>query len=147
MFTIPLIIEFRIRFARDFPFAAPGNLTDQEKVLDADIQLGLDEAGRAMNVAFFKDQATYSAYYLELAAHFMTMNLRASAQGIAGKFPWLDTGKGAGGVSVSSAIPQRILDAPAFAGISSTRYGAKYLLFILPFLSGGVQTVCGRTLP
>lgn len=139
-YTTPTVADFKAEFNRDFAY---GTATDV--VNDSDITKAIGDAAFNFNEAFFSSQAKYAKGYLNLAAHYLVMNLRASSQGIAGQFAFLDSGKSAGSVSESIAIPQRILDHPIFSLYAKTPYGAKYLGFILPQLNGVVYAVCGRT--
>lgn len=141
-FVQPTVSDFKAFFTRDFPYGS-----DPSTVMDADIQRAISTAAINFNEDFFGDQASYSTGFLLLSAHFLVMNLRASSQGIAGQYGWLQSGKSVGSVSESFSIPQRILDNPEFAMLSKTNYGAQFLMLILPQLSGNIFTVCGGTRP
>lgn len=140
----PGISDFKSYFFRDFPYTSDGDLTG---VTDADITNAMQLCSVNFNEGLFADQQTYQVAFLLLSAHFLVMNLRASSQGIAGQYEWLQSSKSAGSVSEGLSIPQRILDNPEFAMLSKTNYGAQYLMMILPQLSGQVFIVCGRTTP
>lgn len=140
MYTNPTVADFKGYFTRDFPYGAT-----PDTVQDADIQRGIDETALVINPALMGTQAFYTTCFLYLAAHMMVLNLRASSQGIAGNYDWLINSKGVGNVSEGISIPQRILDNPELAMLAKTPYGAKYLNLILPYLSGQVFTVHGRT--
>lgn len=144
-YTNPDIVSFKDNFARDFQYS--NDNADQSKVMDIDIQKGLNAATGFVNQGFFASQALYDTGYLNLAAHFMVINLRASSQGIAGKYTWLDSSKGAGSVSEGISIPQRILDNPELSMLAQTNYGALYLQQIFPYLIGQIFTVAGYTNP
>ncbi len=138
----PTTADFKAYFNRDFPY---GDTTAE--VMDSDIQKALDEAAFNFNEGLFADQATYSIGYLYLSAHLMVGNFRASSQGIAGSYAWLEASKGAGPVNQSFTIPQHILDNPLLAMYSKTPYGAKYLELMLPYIVGQVFISRGRTSP
>jgi len=144
-YTNPDITAFKENFVRDFPFS--NDNIDQTKVMDLDIQKGINAATTFINQALFGDQTSYDTGFLNLAAHFMVMNLRASSQGIAGQFSWLSSSKSAGSVSEGITIPDRILANPVYAALTKTNYGALYLFQVLPSLVGQCFTVCGETLP
>ena len=141
-FDNPTIPEFKSYFFRDFPYG-----TTLDTVTDADISRGLTDSDAFVNADFFGSQAQYSIGFLLLAAHFMVMSLRASSQGISGQYDWLVSSKGVGSVSTGISIPQRIMDNPELAMLSQTPYGAKYLMIVIPQLSGQMFTVEGTTLP
>lgn len=144
MFTNPDVDDFKAYFFRDFPYTADGDYTG---VTDADIQKGLDNAGMMINPGIISTQAKYTLLYLLLSAHLMVMELKTSSQGVAGSYSFLDSGKAAGSVSESIAIPQRILDNPELSMLCRTGYGAEYLFYLLPLLSGQIFTVHGMTKP
>lgn len=134
-YTVPTIANFKTYFFRDFPYG-----TTLDKVTNQDITNALADAGFSFNEALFSTQANFTLGYLLLTAHYLVMNLRASSQGIAGQYNWLDASKSVGSVSEGFSIPQRILDNPNFAMLSKTMYGAKFLALILPQLIGNVYT-------
>ena len=100
-----------------------------------------------MNQALWPDQSSYSIGYNLLSAHYLTMNLLASSQGINGAFAFLEASKGIGSVSQGFAIPQRVLDNPDWAMLCKTNYGAQYLQLILPQMAGQMFVACGGTRP
>lgn len=142
MFTNPTVTDFKDFFVRDFPYGATTST-----IMDADILRAITEAGITINPCFFTSQGAYQIGFLYLAAHFLVTNIRNSSQGISGNYEWLQSSKSVGSVSEGISIPQRILENPAFAMLSKTAYGAKYLYLILPQLSGNVFTVQGMTKP
>ena len=141
-YTDPSIADFKAYFVRDFPYGASSN-----KVTNNDITKALADAAFFINEALFASQADYTLGFLEITDHMLVMNLRASSQGTGGKFSWLQTSKSAGGVSSGYQIPDRIAQNPELAILSETRYGAKFLFMILPYLNGQIFTVCGGTRP
>lgn len=142
-FNNPTTDEFKAYFFRDFPYGSDINTS----VTDQDIMNALSDADVNINQGLFMGQAAYTTAFLLLSAHYMVLSLRASSQGIAGQYNFLQGSKGVGSVSESFNIPQRILDNPEFSMLCKTNYGAKYLGFILPLLSGQIFTVCGGTQP
>jgi hypothetical protein len=113
--------------------------------MDQDITNALADAAASINDELFVSQEAYTSGYLNLAAHFLVMSLRASSQGIAGSYSFLEASKSVGSVSQSVSIPQQILDHPVLSMLAKTNYGAKYLALVLPYLAGRVFTVCGAT--
>lgn len=142
MFVNPSIQNFKDYFFRDFPYGATLDV-----VTDMDITNAMQDAGVNFNPGLWADQQTYNVAYLLLSAHYLVTNLRASSQGISGVYEWMQTGKGVGSVNESLQIPDRIMANPELAMLSKTNYGAKYLLFIIPQLSGQVMIMHSRTNP
>ncbi len=142
-FNFPSIADFKARFNRDFPY---GN-ADLTTVQDNDITVAMQDALAFCNQGLFADQNAFNLGFLLLSAHYLVMNLRASTQGLNGNYPFLLQSKGVGSVSSSAAISQRLLDNPIFADFSKTNYGHKYLMLILPNLTGAMFTVCRSTEP
>jgi hypothetical protein len=142
MYVNPTLQEFISYFNRDFPYGQT-----PEFVQNQDIQNAINDASVFINPSLFPGQAPYNVGFLNLAAHFLVMSLRASSQGIAGQFSWLNSSKGAGGVSEGISIPQWILDNPMFSVLTKTNYGLKYLFLVLPNLTGQCFTVYGPTHP
>lgn len=137
----PDIPTFQAYFTRDFPYGTDPQIS----VLDSDIAKAYGQVNFAINPALFTNQENYTLGYLWLAAHWLVVDLRASSQGVAGRYNWLEASKSVGNVSSSYSIPQRILDNPIFAMYSQTQYGAKYLQLLLPQLCGQIFTVRGHT--
>lgn len=142
-FTNPSVADFKAQFFRDFPYGTDPNVA----ILDQDITLAFQYVNINVNQALFADQASYNIGYLLLSAHYLVMNIRASSQGINGQFNFLQSGKNAGSVSESFAIPQRVLDNPDWAILCKTNYGAQFIQLVLPQLSGQIYTVLGSTRP
>lgn len=139
-YTNPTVAEFKAHFFRDFPYGTATNT-----VQDADITKAISEAAYNFNPGLFSSQANYTLGFLYLTAHYLVMDLRASAQGIQGNYPWMSVSKSVGSVSESTAIPERIMANPILAMLSKTYYGAKYLSLVLPNLVGNVGIVGGAT--
>jgi len=134
-FTNPTVDDFKDYFDRDFPFGE-----ELSQVRDKDVQRALDDTAISFASGLWADQSQYTTGFLLLSAHHLVMNLRASSQGTAGTFDWLTGSKGVGSVSESYQIPERILANPELAMYSKTNYGAKFLMLILPQLTGQVFT-------
>ena len=130
-----------------------GDPTDLSKVTDKDISKAFVQAKQGMNSALFAGNSTeegqefYETAYLWLAAHYLVIDLRAAAQGVAGQYSWLTSSKSVGNVSESYQFPERIMKSPYLSLITTTPYGAKYLSLIMPLLSGNVRLVAGWTTP
>lgn len=142
MFTNPTIAEFKAFFVRDFPY---GSDPDQN-VIDGDLDRASLQASFNINPSIFETQTEYTLAFNLLMAHYLVMNLRTSSQGLSGKFEWLTASKSVGSVSISEAIPQKILDNPLFSVYASTGYGVQYLLMVYPRALGAVYTISGGTL-
>lgn len=154
-FTLPTIQEFKDYYVRDFPFqptpdpsATPPIVIDLDSyVQDSDIQKAMNKADLWNNDCFFSTQPSFNIGFMLLTAHYLAMDLRASSQGISGQFDWGASSKSVGSVSISTAIPQRILDNPELAYLTKTNYGTKYAMMILPQLSGVMFNTPGATTP
>lgn len=142
-FTNPSVAEFKAFFSRDFLFGAD----PQTSIQDSDITKAFTFVNVNMNPDLFGDQGSYNIGYLLLSAHYLVMNLRASSQGIAGQFSFLEQSKSVGSVSQAFAIPQRVLDNPDWAILCKTNYGAQFIQLILPQLTGQMFSVQGSTRP
>jgi len=140
----PTVDDFKNYFTRDFPYGTDPSTN----ILDSDIAKAYGQVNLfGINSGLFTNQENYTIGYLWLAAHFLVVDLRASSQGIAGRYNWLESNKAVGNVSSGYSIPQRILDYPSFSMLTQTRYGAKYLEMLLPLLIGQIFTVAGHTKP
>ena len=114
-------------------------------VQDQDITNAFDEAQVEFNTALFQSDADTTLGFLYLTAHFLCNDLKASSQGInaPGAFPVAS--RSAGNVSESYSVPQAYLDSPIYSMYTQSSYGMKYLMLILPMLTGNVQAVWGGT--
>ncbi len=141
-YTNPDLTAFQAYFNRDFPY---GN-ADLTTVNDADVNKAISQMENTINPMLFPTQNVYTQGALLLSAHYLVMNLRASAQGIAGKFEWLTNAKSVGAVSGGFEIPDRIKANPELAILADTRYGVQFLGLVLPFLTGQMFAVAGGTI-
>lgn len=153
MFTYPTVADFKDFFVRDFPFQPdpfpdpPGVAEPDKYIQDSDITRAQLQAKLMCNQKLFSDQDMFNLGYELLSAHYLTVNIRASSSGLNGKFEWPAGSKSVGSVSISQAIPDSILKNPAYAYLTTTNYGAEYLMMIWPLLTGVMFTVPGRTHP
>lgn len=136
------VAGFKNYFVRDFPY---GNT--MSKVMDQDIRRAISEATCYLNSDIFCSRAGYNEGLLLLAAHFLVENLRASSQGVAGQYSWLQTSKSVGSVSAAYGIPDSVLSNPDYSMLTKTTYGAKLLFKIHTLLVGNYFTVQGTTRP
>ena len=143
MYTDPDEQDFKNYFVRDFPYG----IDSAKNILDQDIINALSDAKANLNTGLCGTQEVYTLFYLLLAAHFLVLSIQASSQGISGSFEWPASSKSVGSVSEGLSIPQRILDNPEFSYYTKTPYGAKYLMMVLPQLSGQIYAVYGGTQP
>jgi len=141
-YTNPSTSDFKAYFTRDFPYGL-----DDTTVQNADITKALSQAAFNFNESLYGSQSDYTMAFLYLTAHYLVIDLRASSQGIAGKFSWLESSKGVGSVSQSFSIPNSISEDPSYAMYCTTNYGAKFLSLLLPSLKGQIFTVLGGTKP
>lgn len=142
-YTYPQVPQFKQYFVDDFPYG----IDPRAQFPDYRILNAMQNANMAFfNPGFFGDQSAFNVGFLLLSAHYMVMNIRRASQGMKGQFGFLQQSKSAG-ISVSAAIPQRILDNPDFAWLCQTNYGAEYLHMILPQLSGQMFPILAVTNP
>jgi len=141
-YTNPSVTDFKAYFNRDFSY---GN-ADLTTVQDADITKGLNQMAFTINPSLFPTQELYTIGAQLLSAHFLVQNLRASSQGIAGKFDWQVSSKSVASVAASFEIPERILANPEFSIYAATVYGVQYLGMVLPLLTGQMFPVLGGTI-
>lgn len=135
----PSVNDFKAYFNRDFPYSN----VDLTTVNDADITKALNQQQNVINQSLFPTQNIYATGALLLSAHYLVTNLRASSQGIAGKYDWLTNSKSVSSVSSASSIPERLLENPEFSFLCGTNYGTQYLMIILPLLTGQMFSVYG----
>ena len=142
-FQNPSVQDFKNQFVRDFPYGTDPNVA----ILDSDISSAFQFTNINFNPDFWGDQGSYTLGYLLLSAHYLCMNIRASSQGLNGQFNFTQQSKNVGSVAEAFGIPQRILDNPDWAMLCKTNYGAQYLQFLLPQLTGQIYSVHGSTRP
>lgn len=152
MYDKPTVADFKAFFSRDFPYAPDPvpPATEQDPslgVTDKDITRAFFEGQVSANIDLSPDQDIYTMWYLYAAAHFLVMDLRASAGGLEGSFQWTTQSKSVGSVSESYAIPQIVIDNPLLNMWTKTPYGAKLLQMMLPYFVAPIFPVCGMTHP
>jgi hypothetical protein len=151
MFTYPTVADFKDFFVRDFPFQpnpipTPPDVVEPDKYIqDSDITRAQLQAKSMCNQNLFSDQGMFNLGYELLSAHYLVVNIRASSSGLNGKFEWPAGSKSVGSVSISQSIPQSILNNPMYAWLTTTNYGAEYLMMIWPLLTGVMFTSPGGT--
>lgn len=124
-----------------------GDDTNMKFVRDIDITRAINDAGMNVNQALFPDVATFQQAFGYYCAHCLVERLLAAGEGTRSQFNWLNQAKTVGDVSASFQIPKQIMNDPFLALISKTRYGARYLEIILPFLRGNMFASYRRSLP
>lgn len=139
----PTLEDFKAYFVRDFPF---GTNID-EHVLDSDIQKAMLKADAFILTKCFSSQEMFSLGYYFLTAHYLVLSLRASSQGINGKYEFLQTSRSVGSVSEGVSIPESISKNPLYMSFMQSNYGGEYLNMVLPCISTAVFVTEGRTTP
>lgn len=114
---------------------------------DADICRAFAEAGVNFNQALWGADNVIKLGYLYITAHYLVMDLRASASGISANPQFMVTDRKVGNVSESYGIPPAFLNNPAFAYLATTPYGLKYMSMVAPRLVGNFNSVFGGTNP
>jgi hypothetical protein len=130
----------------NWDLANPQPSTD-DYIQDSDITRAFLEAAANFNQAIWGDDATIKMVYLYLTAHYLVMDTRAAAGGVAANPIFLVSSRTVGNVSESYGIPARYLENPLFAYLATSPYGLKYLSLLVLRLVGNFQGVCGGTTP
>lgn len=144
-YTQPTVQNFKDQFFRDFPYG--GTSGDLTTIQDQDIVNAIAQMADFINQNLFTSQGDYQSAALQLSAHYLVLNIRASSQGIAGKFPWLTSSKGVGSVSEGFSIPEELLKNPVYSILASTRYGVNFFMTVYPRLAGQMFATYARTNP
>ena len=109
---------------------------------DENIQSAYAEARVNFNPSLFEDEETAKLVFLYLAAFYATYDF-AIATGTASV--GVATSKSVGSVSESYGISTAILEKPQFAIYAQNGYGCKYLSLIMPYLTGAIFLIPGKT--
>ncbi len=136
MYTLPTLADFKLYFVRDFPFQPVGTPDLSKYIQDSDISKAIGKASMWLNQGLFTSQDNFTYGAQLMIAHCLVMSLRASSQGLSGKFDWATTSKGVGSVSISQAIPQGITNNPTYSWIAMSNYGVEFIILILPNMTG-----------
>jgi hypothetical protein len=125
-----------------------GDNTDLELVTDDDLNNAIQDAAIFdINQGFFATQAAFTRSFLFLAAHYLQTNIAASMEGLASQYNWLTQSKSVGDISESYEIPEWMARDPMLCDFSKTKYGAKFLTSIAPFLVGHTMALCRSSNP
>lgn len=134
--TTITVADFRTQFPIDF-----------HTIPDAVIVGAFLEAQVILNQALFSSDPQIKMAYLYLTAHYLCLDVRASAAGVNGMGDFPVSSRTVGSVSESYDIPKYYQESPILAQYTQTKYGMKYLSFVLPQLVGNMAAVCGGTNP
>lgn len=116
-------------------------------IVDNDIEKAYRESQAVFNQALFSPESTLTLAYAYLTAHYLSLDLKASMQGINANAPTTVASKGVGSVSESYAIPKAWTEDPNIQFYTTTYYGVKYLSIVMPLLIGNIQVIQGATTP
>ena len=145
-YTVPTVADFKAYFDRDFAYGEDDpNQPNVRMVRDKDITAAMRQSGIIFAEDLMASQDMYTTCYLFLTAHFLCVAAQATASGAYGQFAWLQQSKSAGDVSESFAIPDFIKRNPFLAALCTTKYGARYVMFIAPYLIGNVNIAFGSS--
>lgn len=148
--TYPITVsEFKAWFLRDFPYSSEesGESGELDGVTDQDILKAFAEANMNFNSTLFYTPDEQKLGFLYLAAHYLTVDLQNSSQGINGKYEGIMSNKSVGSVSVGYTIPDWVMASPIYSLLTKSNYGMKYLSMIIPLLVGNMGVVKGATHP
>lgn len=137
----PSVAQFQSFFDRDFPYGTDVNTSIRQQ----DILKAFMEANNQINPCLYLSQSSYSMGYLYYSAHALATNIVNSSQGVNGQYNGMQQSKSVGPISESFVFPQQILNNPYFAALAKTTYGNKYLMDLLPRLTGATGSVFGNT--
>lgn len=133
--------DFKAYFSRgQFNFG-----TVLPSVLDTDIEQAIAEASNVLNFNLYPTDAIGNMALEYLTAHFLQGTLDSTDS--QGQPDTIQSGRGAGGISESIAVPQWILDSPELSVYATTYYGRRWIALTLPYLGGNVYSVPGGTTP
>ncbi len=111
---------------------------------DDDINKAFIQAKNMINLSLFgRNEECLKMCYLMLTAHFLVIDLNMSNGNGASSF--IIASKSVGSVAASYGIPKKILDNPNLSYLANTQFGMKYLVYILPLLSGNLMILKGKT--
>ena len=139
------IDDFKTYFVRDFRYASntPGVAADS--VMDADITKSFAEALVNFNDGLFATDSARKMAFLQLAAHFLTTDLQAAAQGSGSTSLFPVVSRTAGPLSETYNVPLWLQHDPVLSAYATTRYGIKYVMIVKPLLVGGIMVIKGDT--
>lgn len=133
----------------------PDNATDWEVysdselnyITDDDIEKAFREAQAVFNCSLYPSDEITELAYLYLTSHFLSLDIKASSQGVNSTAPTTIASRSVGSVSESYAIPTDWTNDPNLQFYTTTYYGVKYLSMTTPYLIGNITAVQGATLP
>lgn len=114
---------------------------------DSDIEKAYRESQAVFNQALFSPESTLTLAYKYLTAHYLSLDLKASMQGINANAPTTVASKSVGSVSESYSVPKAWTEDPNIQFYTTTYYGVKYLSIVMPLLIGNIQVIQGATTP
>jgi hypothetical protein len=140
------VADFKTRFDRNFNYGA-----GLDVVRDKDITDAIAEAQTMYNAALWS-VADGKQAFLFATAHFVAVNIQAAGglsatvtgEGVSNRGLGIVESKSVGQVSVSYTPPPDRLKKMAFLlPFWETEYGKKYIMMVLPKLSGNIGVVAG----
>lgn len=145
--TPPAVVaDFKAQFTREFVYGVT-----KDKVMDADITRGLNEAMSVFNSGLWADDDERKTVFLYASAHFMVLNLQAAGglfiQGLGLGVQSRGTGviqsKSVGQVTIAYVLPESLTGDAILSGFMRTDFGLRYLQVLVPRLVGQCYTVEG----
>lgn len=139
------IPEFKARFQRNWPYT----VDPAEGVTDGDITSALNDATLIFNPAMWEQGVELNTMFLELAAHFLVLNVQAAGGlGIQGGLDssgdlGVVTNKSVGSVSLTMEFAEALKNDPVFGPLMRTPYGARYASMAYPRTRGHMAVVAG----
>ena len=96
--SLPVKSDFKARFVRDFPYAPATDPTNQDYVMDADIDSAIAQATASFNQYLCSVEATNTEMFLLLSAFFLVENIKNAQNGLNSQAQFLAQSKSVGSV-------------------------------------------------
>ena len=113
-------------------------------ITDDQISEAFIEAQVNFNEELFNCKNVNQIFYYA-AGHYLVIDLNIMQAPFATGFMGLLQSKSVGSVSASFGVPQWVLNDPNLGLFAQTQFGLKYLSLLLPYLTGQIMIVQGKT--
>ena len=123
----------------------PYNQSVFNYISDEQISEAFIEAQINFNPELFEGCGTVSNVFYYLAGHYLVIDLNIMQAPFATGFLGLLQSKSVGSVSASFGLPQWVMNDPNLGLYAQTQFGLKYLSLLLPYLTGQIMIVQGKT--
>lgn len=139
------VSDFKSRYDREFIY---GSTVD--KVRDKDVQNAIDDAMMAFNFGVWDGDGQRKAAFMLAVAHFLYLAIQragglAGGGGLQAGGVGMISSKSVGQVSVSYALPTKLLDNPILSQFMLSAFGQQYLAMLAPRTVGTMFIAPGHT--